>query len=465
MKLSARLMENDLESTRQSRSRDVWVLAAIIFYFAAQMCVRVAIGPTLELDEAEAFWHARHLAIGYGAQPPLYFWLQWIVFQVLGEGILALAALKAFVFSIGLIVVFRTLRILGFERQVACIGMLSLGLLPEVVWESQRALTHTVLVLTLTILAFRVALNVLTLGRWRDYLAFGLVLGLGLLSKYNFAFNILGLICALAFSAEWRARGEMRRLAASLGLCLILALPLVAFVYLGPDKALSSVHKLAIHGGRSLLDPLLYLAAFGEAALGLLALPLIIIGPMAVWKGLNTGDGRLAFLWRSALFTLVVVLVLGLMSGATAVRGRWLMPVVWPLVVAVTVALSMRLADAARRNLALGLSALWLTAAFALPYATLRNPGYRNADISKLLSVVPAQAPIASDSIWVLGNLAFLKPELDLRIAHEGDLPDTLVLTEEGALARKVAAATPKRSVEIPHGNRVTLVVLTGGLN
>lgn len=465
MKARASLMEKEFGSSLQKRGRDAWVIAAIIFYFAAQMCVRVALGPTLELDEAEAFWYARHLALGYGPQPPLYFWMQWIFFQALGEGILALAALKAVVFSIGLITLFRTLRLLGFEQQVAFIGVLSLGLFPEVVWESQRALTHTVLVLTLTVLAFKVALNVLTLGRWRDYFAFGLVLGLGLLSKYNFAFNILGLSCALAFSAEWRARGEILRWAATSGLCLIVALPLVAFVYLSPEKALSSVHKLAIHGGRSLLDPLLYLAAFGEAALGLLALPLIIIGPLAVWKGFNTRDARLVFLWRSALCTLAVVLLLGLISGATAVRGRWLMPLVWPLVVAATTALSMRLAYAGRRNLALCLSALWLTAAFALPYATLRNPGYRNADFSKLFSILPVHGPIASDSIWVLGNLAFLNPDLQLRNVHDGDLPETLVLTEGGALARRVAAVTPKRSVEIPHGNRVMLMVLKGGLN
>jgi 4-amino-4-deoxy-L-arabinose transferase-like glycosyltransferase len=465
MNLSSSLVEKTLVLTRQERGGDVWVLVAIIFYFVAQMCARVMIGPTLELDEAEAFWYARHFALGYGAQPPLYFWLQWIFFQVLGEGILALAALKAVVFSIGLITVFRTLLVLGFERQVAIVGVLSLGLLPEVVWESQRALTHTVLVLTLTALALRVALNVLTLGRWRDYLAFGLVLGLGLLSKYNFAFNILGLTCALTLCSAWRERGEIWRLAATLGICLTLSLPLVAFAYLSPEKALSSVHKLAMHAGWSPLDPLRYLAAFGEAALGLLALPLVIIGPLAVSKGLNTRDARLVFLWRSALAALVAVLLLGLITGATAVRGRWLMPVVWPLVVAVTVALWIRLADAARRNLALGLSAMWLIAALALPYATLRNPGYRNADFSKLLSIVPAEARVASDSIWVLGNLSLLNPDLELSIVDAGTLPHTLILMKEGTVAKKVGADTPKRFVKIQHGNLVATVVLTGVLN
>ncbi len=35
------------------------------------------------------------MALGYNAQPPLYFWLQWGMFQIAGEGVLALALLKA----------------------------------------------------------------------------------------------------------------------------------------------------------------------------------------------------------------------------------------------------------------------------------------------------------------------------------------------------------------------------------
>jgi hypothetical protein len=103
--------------------------------------------------------------------------------------------------------------------------------------------------------------------------------------------------------------------------------------------------------------------------------------------------------------------------------------------------------------------------ALALPYATLRNPGYRNADFSKLLSIVPAEARVASDSIWVLGNLSLLNPDLELSIVDAGTLPHTLILMKEGTVAKKVGADTPKRFVKIQHGNLVATVVLTGVLN
>ncbi|HVG49422.1 MAG TPA: hypothetical protein VM899_14965, partial [Rubellimicrobium sp.] len=68
---------------------------AVLAYVAFQVVLRLIIGRSLELDEAEAFYQSRHLAWGYGPQPPLYFWLQWALFQVFGPGLLALALLKA----------------------------------------------------------------------------------------------------------------------------------------------------------------------------------------------------------------------------------------------------------------------------------------------------------------------------------------------------------------------------------
>lgn len=81
----------------------VWTWPAIFCgYFLVQVAIRLAFGPALELDEAEAFFYARHLSIGYSAQPPLYFWLQWGLFQVVGEGLLALALLKAMLLTFSL---------------------------------------------------------------------------------------------------------------------------------------------------------------------------------------------------------------------------------------------------------------------------------------------------------------------------------------------------------------------------
>ncbi|WP_423459700.1 ArnT family glycosyltransferase [Ottowia sp. VDI28] len=67
-----------------------WLLLLAVTHVA----VRVAISPALKWDEAEQMLWSQQLALGYGAQPPLYTWMQWAVNAVLGPNVLALSVLK-----------------------------------------------------------------------------------------------------------------------------------------------------------------------------------------------------------------------------------------------------------------------------------------------------------------------------------------------------------------------------------
>ena len=51
-------------------------LQQVLHYtFKNPALLRIAFGTSLELDEAEARYFAQTLELGYGPQPPLYFWL------------------------------------------------------------------------------------------------------------------------------------------------------------------------------------------------------------------------------------------------------------------------------------------------------------------------------------------------------------------------------------------------------
>ncbi len=67
-----------------------WLLALAL----AHVLVRVAVSPALKWDEAEQMLWSQQLALGYGAQPPLYTWLQWGVNALVGPSVLALSLLK-----------------------------------------------------------------------------------------------------------------------------------------------------------------------------------------------------------------------------------------------------------------------------------------------------------------------------------------------------------------------------------
>ena len=71
------------------------VLALLLGWAAFHVLLRLALSPTLTADDAREAVLAQSLQWGYQArQPPLYNWLAWAAFRVLGPGLLALTLLK-----------------------------------------------------------------------------------------------------------------------------------------------------------------------------------------------------------------------------------------------------------------------------------------------------------------------------------------------------------------------------------
>lgn len=391
-------------------------LALYAAYVTGQAILRGLIGPTLELDEAEAFFFARDLAVGYNAQPPLYFWLQWGLFAILGQGIAALAVLKAALLWSFLAALHALLRA-QLPAVAAGVAVLSLSFLPQVSWEAQRALTHSVLVLTMTAVAALVLWRVLMRGGWGEHLMFGAVLGAGLLSKYNFVLLPAGLLLAAATMPELRARLRPARLGVAALIGLGLAAPSAVWAVMNPEIAGASLHKLGLNAAPGWLAARMEgLASFAAALVAFLGLAIAILGPL--WLTVRKGPAApspvpvVRWLGRGAAFGLALLLLGVVVGGATAIKDRWLLPVAWPLVPVAAVLLWPRLGGGGRRLLAGAGGGLWLVAAALLPWASLRDPGYRAADFAPLRAEIAAAggagATVVSDRVWILGNLAFL---------------------------------------------------------
>ena len=118
-----------------------WLLALSL----AHVAVRVAISPALKWDEAEQMLWSQQLRAGYGAQPPLYTWLQWAVNQVLGPSVLALSFLKHALLTLAYVFMYLAGRELLGPRG-AWWASASMLLLPPLGWYSIRDQTHTILV-------------------------------------------------------------------------------------------------------------------------------------------------------------------------------------------------------------------------------------------------------------------------------------------------------------------------------
>lgn len=436
-------------------------------YALVQMVLRVLIGPSLELDEAEAFLHGQRLAWGYGPQPPLYFWLQWGFLQVLGPTILALAALKAVLLGATLVLTFELMR-RAVPTAPAGVAALSLSLLPQVLWESQRALTNSVLALALAVAAALLFLIVLERGRRRDGLLWGVVVGLAVLGKANAAVWAGGLLLAAALGPSWRGRLRPGPLAAAgLGAGAVLAGP-VAWMLLNPDLATASAGKFGL-APSGLAARVEGLGSLLLATLSFLALAILVIGGTLL-LGRSPG-GRVAvvpplrLLARAVALSLLLVAAGVLLSGATAVKDRWLLPFAWPLAPVAVAAVWPALTGRARTWLLGVTGGLWLLAAALLPYASLVDPGYRGADWSGLARALREEGapglPVETTSTFAAGNLLFHRFGLGSRhLARPGDLSGeaVLLLVPAGSSLRDEPGVTARtrrvREVEVRRSDR-----------
>ncbi|MFV0680609.1 ArnT family glycosyltransferase [Ottowia sp.] len=186
---------------RWLRSPLLWLLVWGMVGFAG----RVAISPAVMWDQAEQLVWSQELALGYGPQPPLYTWIQWGVNQVFGPTALALALLKFTLMVLTFWFMAQAARQL-MPESTAWLVAISLWWLPGFEWQVLRDLTHTVLLTCLVAASWWLLLRQIRQPDRAGFVWLGLVMGLGMLSKYSYLLVIVATVgAALSLPAPRRA--------------------------------------------------------------------------------------------------------------------------------------------------------------------------------------------------------------------------------------------------------------------
>jgi 4-amino-4-deoxy-L-arabinose transferase-like glycosyltransferase len=274
-------------------------LSWLIALAAAHVTLRVAISPALEWDEAEQMMWSQQLALGYGAQPPLYSWLQWGVNAVLGPGVPALSLLKHTLLALAYVMMWKAGRELLGPRGAF--------------WASASMLL----------------LRIVKRPRPAEFAWLGLVCGAGLLSKYNFA------LVAAAMLAAALSVPESRRALLSRGwwwaplLCALVVLPHAVWLASHLHQATAgTLNKMQI-------------ASAGKPAQGLLSLlgawattlaPWLLIALWAFGSAWWRRPLAPAAHWAQRLMTRYLILVglallcMALLAGVTDFKTHWMAP-------------------------------------------------------------------------------------------------------------------------------------------
>ncbi len=395
----------------------------LLAYFGLHTIVRTLISGTIDLDESEQLILTQKFSWGYGSQPPLYTWIQMVFFQVFGVSVFALALLKnILLFSIYVLTYFNV-RLITRNHLCGVLGAVSLLFVPQIVWESQRDLTHSILCTVFAAMTLLIFLR-LRINSSVHYFALGACAALGILSKYNYAAFSVGLLCSALALKSFRPLLLNKRILLSLATCVLMLLPHLLWATNNPDLLSSTAYKfhrqqstsylLSAAGG--LLHLLIACVSYVVSTLAIIAL---IFGKKLFSKKEPATRDFTSLVLLKYCFVLTGLVVAVLFFNVTSFKGRWFEPIFISLPLLVF-HLGGPLVDGriAKRFFVTGITVALSTLAVisgriflaeTVHHTQLLNAPYRQL-AKDLANTIPADALILAETKWVGGNLRLLFP-------------------------------------------------------
>ncbi len=437
-------------------------------------------GTGLGHDDAEQIMYMPYLWLGYGgSQPPLFSWLGWLTASVVGANVLALKILKYGLIFIAMGATRATVLKLGHSQRAAAAAMFGLLLFPQIFWEMQHQLSHSVAALCFSALLILALFNVVQRRSTLSYILFGLAAAAAILSKYNSVILLCALLGAALAVRDTRGAILTPRLVISLLiLCLALA-PIIYWNATHPADLMARSHKFGIadHGGAiqvaakgvlelfiAMLNFLIMPAAVFAAALGL-----------ARWWPRRSdialrADARLLWLAMAIGVALMVILVVA--TGATKIVDRWLLPVLFFLPMAVAISVDGVVTHGrAVQNVVISVGVAVAIGALPVTWYKQVRGGQGKSRITQMqygelyadLTRNGKVKTVISDWHWP-ANLRLVDPDI---IALGGEVPDFGSLIEEPAMLTWLDTDAPEGDIVqrlelagyVPEGSPETVIV------
>ncbi len=314
--------------------RKAWFFIGLIgAYVALHFLLRVVFSPVIGTDDVTQAIYAQVLAWGYEfRQPPLYTWLQWGSDRLIGVGVASHAFLKYLLLFLTYLFLYLVARQVHARQSTAIIAAASLGLTYPFAVSIHQGVTHSILLTALIAASVWAFIRLERRPSLPGYLGLGLLLGLGVFSKYGFlVFAGAFLLAALSLPRYRRVLLD-RRMLLALAIVILIALPpllwlierqtdtLAAAAALGPKTAQASTLPPRLANLASLLSSIVQFLAP-------LWLFLLIFFPKALRRteaqpGMNEDAARL--LGRTLAISLAL-LVLAMLAGLLGkVQPRWM---------------------------------------------------------------------------------------------------------------------------------------------
>lgn len=354
MRPDARPLQSTVDGAGERRSLTaspafVWlaeprvVFGLIGLYLLGHFVLRLFLSPTLGIDDAEQILFAQQWAFGYRfRQPPLFTWMLLPVIDLVGPGVLAVSLVRYLFLAVTFVFLYLTARLCLRDQRMAGLSVLSFASIYVFAYYAHHDLTHTTALGAMIALALYVTAKLAERPTWGAYSAAGLVFGLGMLAKWNFAMLAIGipLTCLVLppfrpLVLTWKILATIAVMAAVLAPTALWMLEhgqtvqAVSSDILGRDGAVDRI-ELWLEGSSALLRSIL-----------LFPLPFLPIFLILFGRSLRVGLAEETFpeprLLSPAFLGWLILVVLGLHAllipsfGAVNFTERWLHPALMSL--------------------------------------------------------------------------------------------------------------------------------------
>ena len=314
-----------------------WAYGFALAATALWLLVATQVSVSAPADNIEQLNWSHSLEGGYFKHPPLSSWLMALAARAFGRHMWVADALALGCVWSGLLLA-RRIAAKFFDPRSATICMV---LASTVYFFSGRSYlyNHNIVMFPLAGIGYLLFLSLLERDRWRDWIGLGIVCGLGLLGKYQFALFVIG------YAAGFVVAGVHRRPGARRG-ALVAALVMAGvFAPHGVWLTQNDFAPFRFAGG-NLLAHLTGLARV-RMVVGYLAqqvarcspclLTLALAAAWGRWRGVGaavesnaTGERWRAYVW-AAVVPFWLIPLLGALTG-TALQNHWSVATYLPLV-------------------------------------------------------------------------------------------------------------------------------------
>lgn len=306
------------------------ILAVLGTYFLLHLIVRLSIPNALELDEAEQMLLSQWFAFGYNSQPPFYNWMQYGVTSLFGVSLFSLSILKCSMLFLSYVLYWMTARLTFKNNSLVVMATLGLLTVPQIVFEAQRDLTHSVATIFAGSLFLYGFFRTLKTPSAVSYAIVGIATGIGIISKYNFALLPAAALIAALLDTDFRKRIFDWRLTLTIVISIAVVLPHALWFLDHLNLAIDRTLQKMTGGGEGFLSQVstgflrFIVAMLGIAGVSVFVfLALFAKSLPAMWRA-SSPWSRIS--GRILLIEIGAIALMILLAGVDNIADRWLTP-------------------------------------------------------------------------------------------------------------------------------------------